>query len=155
MKYIAVGWVGVTVAATSMAQSRVEAEKELIRIQNEWATARIKGDVAFLEHLYAKEFRITSMNGSVVTRDADIGVFRSGEMKPESIVGEDMKVSVYDNTAIVTGVEGFDYPVRRDVSHPGLTHDMTRPPVTSRVAPVIHEEADDRRKRVAAATSRG
>ena len=45
------------------------------------------------------------MNGSVVTRDADIGVFRSGEMKPESIVDEDMKVSVYDNTAIVTGVE--------------------------------------------------
>lgn len=105
MKYIAVGWLGVTVAATSLAQSRVGAEKELIRIQNEWATARIKGDVAFLEHLYAKEFRITSMNGSVVTRDADIGVFRSGEMKPESIVDEDMKVSVYDNTAIVTGVE--------------------------------------------------
>jgi hypothetical protein len=105
MKYIAVGWFGVTVAATSLAQSRVEPEKELIRIQNEWATARIKGDVDFLEHLYAKEFRITSMNGSVVTRDDDIGVFRSGEMKPESIVDEDMKVSVYDNTAIVTGVE--------------------------------------------------
>jgi DDE family transposase len=46
-------------------------------------------------------------------------------------------------------------PFRRDACHPDLRHDMTRPPATSRVAPVIQEEAEDRRKRVAAATSRG
>jgi hypothetical protein len=44
---------------------------------------------------------------------------------------------------------------QRDACYPALLHDMTRPPATSRVAPVIQEEAEDRRKRVAAATSRG
>jgi ketosteroid isomerase-like protein len=77
----------------------------LIKLQNEWATARIKGDVAFLERLYAKEFRITAMDGSVVDRARDIDVFASGEMKPQAINDEDMKVAVYGETAIVTGIE--------------------------------------------------
>lgn len=45
--------------------------------------------------------------------------------------------------------------VPRASRQPDLLHDMTRPPATSKVAPVIQEEAEDRRKRVAAATSRG
>ena len=47
------------------------------------------------------------MNGSIVTRAADIGVFASGEMKPESVTNEDMEVLVYDNVAVVTGLENM------------------------------------------------
>jgi ketosteroid isomerase-like protein len=97
---------GVLALTPSWAQSPdEETEKELINLQNEWATARIKGDVAFLERLYAKEFRITAMDGSVVDRARDIAVFASGEMKPQAINDENMKVAVYGETAIVTGVE--------------------------------------------------
>jgi len=95
------------VLVSSCAQSLGETEKELTRLQNGWATARIKGDVAFLENLYAKEFRITAINGSVVERDADIAVFASREMKPEYIRDEDMKVSVYGDAAVVTGIENL------------------------------------------------
>ena len=70
-----IGLLGLVALAPSWAQSPNETEKALIRLQNEWATARIDGDVAFLETLYAKEFRITSMNGSVVESDADIALF--------------------------------------------------------------------------------
>jgi hypothetical protein len=87
------------------ARADAKVETELLALQKEWAKARIKGDVAFLERLYAKEFWITSMNGSVVSRAVDIGVFASGDMKPETIVDEDMKVTVYQNFAIVTGRE--------------------------------------------------
>jgi hypothetical protein len=55
--------------------------------------------------LYAKEFWITAMNGTVVTRAEDIGVFASRAMKPETISDEDMKVTVYHSLAIVTGLE--------------------------------------------------
>ncbi|MBC7923314.1 MAG: nuclear transport factor 2 family protein [Ferruginibacter sp.] len=102
----AVFW-GCMMAVPGWAQSPGGTEKELIRLQNEWATARIKGDVAFLENLYAKEFRITAMNGSVVERDADIAVFASREMKPELITDEDMKVSLYGEVAVVTGRENL------------------------------------------------
>lgn len=108
IKYVAaIGLLGLMVLVPSCAQSLGETEKELIRLQNEWATARIKGDVAFLENLYAKEFRITAMNGAVVERDADIAAFASREMKPEYIRDEDMKVSVYGDAAVVTGIENL------------------------------------------------
>lgn len=87
------------------AQSPDQTKQELIKLQHEWATARIKGDVAFLEKLYAREFRITAMNGSVVERDADIAVFASRDMKPEIIEDEDMQVSRYGEAALVTGRE--------------------------------------------------
>lgn len=79
--------------------------KELIEIQHQWAAARVRRDVAFLEKFYAAEFRITAMNGSIVSRAQDIGVFASGDMRPESVTNEDVECLVYDDVAVVTGVE--------------------------------------------------
>jgi ketosteroid isomerase-like protein len=80
-------------------------EAELIKIQNDWAAARVKRDVAFLEKLYAKEFSIIALDGNLVTREADIANFASGDLKPEIVRNDEMKVSVYGETAIVTGIE--------------------------------------------------
>jgi ketosteroid isomerase-like protein len=85
--------------------SNDQTEKELISLQHQWAKARVKRDVAFLEKLYAPEFRITSMIGSMVERADDIAAFASGDLKPESVTNEDMQVSVYGDTAVVTGLE--------------------------------------------------
>jgi ketosteroid isomerase-like protein len=87
------------------AQTNSKAEKELLKIQDEWAAARVKRDVAFLENLYAKEFWISNMSGSVTSRSADIAAFASGDLRPEMVKDEDMKVSVYDKFAVVTGIE--------------------------------------------------
>lgn len=96
-------WLGLT--APGFAQSVGESERELLRIQDEWAAARVKRDVAYLERLYAKEFRVQSMRGSIVSREADIGAFASGELKPDRVQDQDMEVSVYGDTALVTGIE--------------------------------------------------
>jgi hypothetical protein len=102
---LGVAFVACALAMRAGAQADTQVDAELLALQNEWAKARIEGSVKFLERLYAKEFWITAMNGSVVTRAEDIGVFASGEMKPETISDEDMKVTVYENFAIVTGRE--------------------------------------------------
>jgi ketosteroid isomerase-like protein len=102
---VAVGLLGFMISTASWAQSSSETEKELLRIQNEWATARVERDVPYLEHLYAKELRIQAMNGAVVARDADIANFATGTLKPDYVNDEDMRVSVYGDTAIVTGIE--------------------------------------------------
>jgi uncharacterized protein (TIGR02246 family) len=81
------------------------AEQELIELQHRWAAARVKGDTAFLERLYAKEFRIVTIDGSFSDCDADIALFSSGLLKPEYIRDEDMEVSIYGDVAIVTGRE--------------------------------------------------
>ena len=90
-----------------------QTEKELLAFHDQWAEARIKGDVAFLERFYAPEFYIQNMNGHVVQRKDDIALFdrvRRGDketIKPQYIKDEGMKVSVYGDTAFVTGVENL------------------------------------------------
>ncbi|HYR82584.1 MAG TPA: nuclear transport factor 2 family protein [Terriglobia bacterium] len=90
-----------------------QTEKELRTLQDEWAVARIKGDVDFLERFYAQDLRLQVMDGSVVERKDDIAMFdriRRGDqdtIKPESIRDVDMKVSSYCDTAVVTGVENL------------------------------------------------
>lgn len=86
-------------------QATAADEKELIRLQNAWAEARIKGDVAFMEKLFAKEFTVTGINGGENSRSADIEMFASGDMKPEIVRDEQMKVAVYGDVAMVTGIE--------------------------------------------------
>lgn len=106
----------VAVVAPGWAQSAESAEQELIELQHRWAAARVKGDTAFLERLYAKEFRIVTIDGSFSDRDADIALFSSGVLKPEYIRDEDMEVSIYGDVAIVTGRElmGGTYKGERD-----------------------------------------
>jgi ketosteroid isomerase-like protein len=90
-----------------------QTEKELRALQDEWAVARIKGDVDFLERFYAQELRLQVMDGSVVERKDDIAMFdriRRGDkdtIKPEFIQDVDIKVSTYCDTAVVTGVENL------------------------------------------------
>jgi hypothetical protein len=70
-------------------------------------------------------------------------------------VGQVLSLSIYAAADERIGIMRSEPKVRHDAFHRDLFHDMTRPPATSRVAPVIQEEAEDRRKSVAAATSRG
>lgn len=86
--------------APSQTQSPGETEKELLGIQDEWAAARVGRDVPYLERLYAREFRMHSMNGSVVSRQADIAAFASGELKPDLVQDQDMEVSVHQSTQV-------------------------------------------------------
>ncbi len=95
----------VVVAHTGLAQSNGTAEQDLLKIQEAWATARTTRDVPYLERLYAREFRVQAMNGSVVSREADIANFATGDLKPDYVRDEEMTVAVYGDTALVTGVE--------------------------------------------------
>lgn len=101
---------GTACEAMASRQDRDVVEKDLIDLHDRWAKARIDGDAAFLETFYAWEFRITNMHGHVIERDADIALFaaRPRVLKPDSIVDEDMRVSVFgEGAALVTGVENL------------------------------------------------
>jgi ketosteroid isomerase-like protein len=156
MPHVAVmGLLGFTALSPCWAQTPVQIEKELIRIQHEWADARIKRDVAFLENQYAKEFRITAMNGAIVERDADIAVFASGDLKPESIVDEDMNVSVYGDVAVVTGRENLrgTYKGVRTADEIALRFTNVFVRRDGRWQLVTHHSTEMREMRIAAASS--
>ena len=105
-------------AAASLAtgcahQSPADPEKELLQLHEEWAAARVQGNVAFLERFYGEELLLNQADGGVVPRKDDIELFnRAGKsdlevVKPEYIRDVDMKVASYGSTAVVTGVENL------------------------------------------------
>ena len=66
-----------------------------MKLQHDWAEAR-KGDVAFLESLYATEFTVGTTNGTESSRAQDLEMFSSGDMKPTVIKDDQMKVNIYE-----------------------------------------------------------
>jgi len=81
-------------------------EQELIRLENEWAEAWRKGDVAFFERIEADDYTWTSPWGEVWTKARDLAFVKS--IKPEKSVTRsqviaEMKVRVYGDAAVVTG----------------------------------------------------
>lgn len=78
------------------------------KLQHDWAEARKAADMSFLESFYAKEFSVGLMTGGESTRGQDMAMFSSGDLKPAVIEDTEMKVSIYGETAMVTGLEHLE-----------------------------------------------
>jgi ketosteroid isomerase-like protein len=86
------------------AQTQTESvEQELIKLENEWADAWVKRDVAFFDRIMTDDFTWTSPWGEVFTKAHNIALLRSGEDVITSWVVAEMKVRVYVDAAVVTG----------------------------------------------------
>jgi ketosteroid isomerase-like protein len=82
-----------------------EDKQDITQAEDAWRQARIKGDTAFLERFYAKEGRIQGMDGRVQSREKDIDLFTKGVIKPKFIDHGPLDISVYGQTAVVTGLD--------------------------------------------------
>jgi ketosteroid isomerase-like protein len=82
------------------------AEQELIQLENEWAGAWAKHDVAFFERIEADDYTWTSPSGEVWTKAKDLAFVKSlkaGKGAISSQVIAEMKVRAYGDVAVVTG----------------------------------------------------
>jgi len=94
----------VAVQAQTPAQTKSGGvEQELIKLENEWANAWVKRDVAFFDRIIADDYTWTSPWGEVWTKAQDLALVKSGKDVIKSWVLADMKVRVYGDTAVVTG----------------------------------------------------
>jgi len=94
----------VAVQAQTPAQTETRSvEQELIKLENEWAEAWVKQDVAFFERIEADDYTYTACEGSVWTKAQDLALLKSGQDVITSWVLANMKVRVYGDAAVVTG----------------------------------------------------
>jgi len=101
---IAISVVGLVFGVAILAQTQTESvEQELIKLENEWADAWVKSDVAFNDRIMADDFTWTSPWGWVVTKADNLTLIKSGEDVITSWVLADMKARVYGDAAVVTG----------------------------------------------------
>jgi ketosteroid isomerase-like protein len=84
-----------------MNQNR-ENERALIKIQRDWAEARIKGDRSYTQRLEAENCTIVWPDGSVVTKREDLESM-SGDIVFTEFKIDDLQVRLYGDTGIVVG----------------------------------------------------
>jgi ketosteroid isomerase-like protein len=78
-------------------------EQAIVKIEQDWAAAMVKGDVAVLESNLAKEWTLTE-DGQVTSRAQALGALKSGAYKVESATLRDLRVFVAGDAAIATMV---------------------------------------------------
>ena len=79
-----------------------EDEKALIKIQNEWAEARIKGDSSYTRRLEAEDCTIVWPDGRIVSKSADLQTM-TGDIVFSEFKINDLRVRLYGDTGIVVG----------------------------------------------------
>ncbi|HKX27783.1 MAG TPA: nuclear transport factor 2 family protein [Blastocatellia bacterium] len=79
-----------------------KSEQAVLKAEQEWEEALLKGDAAKLDGLYAETLIYTHSNGSVDNKKAYIDNIKSGFSKYQSMKREEIKVSIYGTTALVT-----------------------------------------------------
>jgi len=81
-------------------------EKELIKLENDWNNALVKRDVAALSRILADDWiEIDSDNGTTMTKTQSLADLKSGENTYTSAVGDEWKVRVYGDAAVVLSRE--------------------------------------------------
>ena len=90
-------------AATGVAQKE-SVEETIRKLDNGRIQAQIHADAVALDRIYADDFVGVGPSGTVRTKPQVISDFTSGELKFQSITTDEVKVRVYENTAVETGL---------------------------------------------------
>ena len=81
----------------------VSVEKELIKLEDGWAAALLKADVAHIDQILADEYLDTDESGTITTKAQDLANLKSGDLKFTVLVPDDYRVRVYGDAAVVMG----------------------------------------------------
>jgi ketosteroid isomerase-like protein len=77
-------------------------EQALIKIQHEWAEARVKADSSYISRLEAEDCTIVWPDGTIVNKRADLQTM-TGDIVFSEFKISDLQVRVYGQTGIVVG----------------------------------------------------
>jgi ketosteroid isomerase-like protein len=79
-----------------------EDEQALIKIQHDWAEARMKGDSSYTRGLEAENCTVVWPDGSIVTKREDLKSMGGNIVFTEFKI-DDLQVRLYGDTGIVVG----------------------------------------------------
>src|ERR1019366_4513539 len=98
MPWILFGQAGPRSATTTKSTS---VEQELIKLEDGWNDALIKGDVAFLDPLMTEDYMDTDPCGAIENKAKSLADLKSGDLKYTSAVNGQYKVHIYENAAVL------------------------------------------------------
>jgi ketosteroid isomerase-like protein len=78
--------------------------EELVKLENEFARAVANNDADTLDGILGDDWIIVDSDGSIIDKARFLGVIKSGGLSHESMESTDLRVRLYGNTAVVTGL---------------------------------------------------
>lgn len=102
--------VGVLLVAGASLQQRPDqlsesaAVAELSRLEKIWNEAYVHADADALKALCADDLVVTMSDMQVLNKDQSLAILRSGRVKFQRYESSDLRIRVYDNSAVVTGL---------------------------------------------------
>ena len=79
-------------------------ERELLKLEDEFARAVASNDADTLDKLLADDWIIVEPDGGMIDKARFLGVIRSGALSHESLESTDLRARLYGYTAVVTGL---------------------------------------------------
>jgi len=93
---------------TAHAQAQTQSEKGVVeqirKLDQERIKAQVTADSAALDRIYADDFIGIGPSGTVRTKKEVLADFASGSLKFQSITTDDVRIRVYGDTAVETGL---------------------------------------------------
>jgi ketosteroid isomerase-like protein len=98
-------WIAATILVQQPSNKSQESAqtRELLRLENVWNEAHVRGDADALDSLWADDFVATVPSMIPMTKAETIGIWRSGRMKFLRYDTSDLRVRLYGDAAVVTG----------------------------------------------------
>jgi ketosteroid isomerase-like protein len=92
------------VSAHAQRQSETAVVEQIRKADQERIQAQIHADAAALDRLYADDFIGIGPSGTVRTKKEVLADFASGSLKFQSIVTDEVRIRVYGDAAVETGL---------------------------------------------------
>ncbi len=86
----------------SSANQKGNDEQAVRQLLNEASAALSRNDTVSLDRIYADSYTLTNENGVLLTKALRLAAIKSGELKFESVVFDDVNIRLYGNTAVAT-----------------------------------------------------
>ncbi len=101
---------------------RMSPDQELLKLENKWADAWVKSDVAFLYRIMANNYQWTAPEGYVLSKADNLEFAKSGVITSWELAN--MRVHAYRDAAVVSGISTVKetYKGKDFIGHYRWTH---------------------------------
>jgi ketosteroid isomerase-like protein len=79
-------------------------QEELLKLENDFARAVTNNDADAVDGFLSDDWIIVDPDGSIIDKARFLGVIKSGALSHEMMESDDLRVRLYGNTAVVTGL---------------------------------------------------
>jgi ketosteroid isomerase-like protein len=89
----------------AMIDQNARASDQVLELGRQWANAERAGDADALAPLLADDFLLVGPLGFMLDKTQYLGSRRTGDLRHESLVWDDVRVRAYDNAAVAVGAQ--------------------------------------------------